>query len=323
MGVRYLVTGGAGFIGGHLTEALLARGDAVSVLDDFSTGRAENLAVVADHPALRVTRGTVTDRALVDALVAGADHVVHLAAAVGVQRIMRDRVGGIRTNVEGSESVLSACAAHGRPLLFASTSEVYGKGARIPFHEDDDSVLGASSLHRWSYACSKLLDEFLALAWGHDRGLPVTIARFFNIAGPRQRPDDGMVLPRFCASALDGRDLEVHGSGEQTRCFLHVRDCVRAVVALLDAPAAGAVVNVGSDAEVRMVDLARRVVARAGSPSRVRLVPYAQAFPEGGFEDMTRRVPDTRRLEAMTGWRREADLDEIIRDALAWARGAR
>lgn len=318
--MRYLITGGLGFIGGHLTEALLSRGDQVTVLDDFSTGRAANLAAVADSPSLVVTRGSVTDRALVRELVAGADHVVHLAAAVGVQRIMRERVGGIRTNVEGSEVVLSACAEGGRALFFASTSEAYGKGAKVPFHEDDDSVLGASSLHRWSYACSKLLDEFLARAWFHDRGLPVTIARFFNISGARQRPDYGMVLPRFCASALAGRDLEVHGSGEQARCFLHVRDCVRAVIALLDAPAAGLVVNVGSDEEVRMIDLARRVIDLAGSSSRVRLVPYEEAFPGGGFEDMARRVPDTSRLHGLTGWRREASLDEIIGDALTWAR---
>ena len=319
--MRYLITGGAGFIGSHMTEALLARGDAVTVLDDFSTGRRSNLAAVASHESLRVIEGSVTDGALVRSLVAEADHVVHLAAAVGVRKIMSERVAGIRTNVEGSETVLAACAAHQRPLFFASTSEVYGKNAKVPFSEDDDSVLGASSLHRWSYACAKLLDEFLALAWFHEHKLPVTVARFFNVTGPRQCPDYGMVLPRFCSAALSGSPLEVHGSGNQSRCFLHVDDCVRAVLALVDTPVAvGQVVNIGSDEEVSIRGLAERVIALSSSSSKIHAVPYAAAFPEGGFEDMLRRVPDTRRLSRLTGWQRKIDLDQTIRDALRWAR---
>lgn len=319
--MRYLITGGAGFIGSHLATALLARGDAVVVLDDFSTGRRANLAAVASHPGLEVVAGSVVDRALVRALVAEADHVVHLAAAVGVQRIMSERVAGIRTNVEGSVAALEACAEHARPIFVASTSEVYGRNTRVPFGEDDESVLGASSLHRWSYACAKLLDEFLALAWFHEQKLPVTVARFFNVTGPRQCPDYGMVLPRFCAAALRGAPLDVHGSGQQSRCFLHVDDCVRAVLALVDAPVAvGQVVNIGSDEEVTIYDLAKRVISLADSTAEIRVVPYAAAFPEGGFEDMLRRVPDTRRLSRLTGWAREIDLDQTIRDALRWAR---
>jgi UDP-glucose 4-epimerase len=319
--MRYLITGGAGFIGSHMAEAMLARGDTVAVLDDFSTGRRSNLAAVASHPSLTIVEGSVVNSALVTALVGEADHVVHLAAAVGVRKIMAERVQGIRTNVEGSETVLAACAKHGRPLFFASTSEVYGKNAKVPFSEDDDSVLGASSLHRWSYACAKLLDEFLALAWFHEHKLPVTVARFFNVTGPRQCPDYGMVLPRFCAAALSGNNLEVHGTGLQSRCFLHVDDCVRAVLALVDTPVAvGKVVNIGSDEEISIRALAEKVLEISGSAAKIHAVPYAAAFPEGGFEDMLRRVPDTRRLSRLTGWERKIDLAQTIRDALRWAR---
>lgn len=319
--MRYLITGGAGFIGSHMAEAMLARGDTVAVLDDFSTGRRSNLAAVASHPALTIVEGSVVNSALVTSLVGEADHVVHLAAAVGVRKIMAERVQGIRTNVEGSETVLAACAKHARPLFFASTSEVYGKNAKVPFSEDDDSVLGASSLHRWSYACAKLLDEFLALAWFHEHKLPVTVARFFNVTGPRQCPDYGMVLPRFCAAALSGNNLEVHGTGLQSRCFLHVDDCVRAVLALVDTPVAvGKVVNIGSDEEISIRALAEKVLEISGSSAKIHAVPYAAAFPEGGFEDMLRRVPDTRRLSRLTGWERKVDLAQTIRDALRWAR---
>lgn len=317
--MRYLVTGGAGFIGSHVVEALLARGDAVRVLDDFSTGRR---AYLAHHPRLTIQEGSVCDRTAVAAACTGIDHIVHLAAAVGVRKIMEERVEGIRTNLMGSETILVAAAERGLPLFFSSTSEVYGKNAKFPFREEDDSVFGASSLHRWSYACSKLMDEFLALAYFHERRLPVTIGRFFNVTGPRQCPDYGMVLPRFCAAALSGADLEVHGSGTQSRCFLHVADCVRAVLLLLDTPAAvGEVVNIGSDEESTIQGLAERVLAATGSTARIRAVPYAAAFPGGGFEDMQRRVPDTAKLTRLTGWRRERDLASTVADAIGWARG--
>jgi UDP-glucose 4-epimerase len=312
---RTLITGGAGFIGSHLAEALLADGDQVAVLDDCSTGSEANLAVCAGRVAFH--RGSILDRALVERLVAEADRVVHLAAVVGVRRIMERRVESIRINAAGAEHVLLACAAHRRPVFVASSSEVYGKRCDAPFREDDPIVLGASSVHRWSYACCKLLDEFLALALHREQDLPAVVGRFFNCTGPRQSPSYGMVLPRFCAAAKAGRPLEVHGDGSQTRCFLHVADAVRAVRLLLACPAAvGRVVNIGGTEEIPMAGLARRVIAAAGSASPLRLVPYAEAFPGGGFEDMPRRVPDLARLRQLTGWVPERSLDAIIRDAL-------
>ena len=319
--MRYLITGGAGFIGSHLTEALIARGDQVLILDDFSTGSRANLASLGTHPGLTVITGSVVDRSLAERAMADVDQVVHLAAAVGVRKIMQERVSGIRTNLVGSETILAAAAERRLPLFFASTSEVYGKSTRPAFAEDDDSVIGSSSLHRWSYACAKLMDEFLALAWFHERQLPVTIARFFNVTGPRQSPEYGMVLPRFCRAALAGAPLEVHGSGKQSRCFLHVADAVAAILALLNAPAAvGQVVNIGSDEEVAIGDLAKKVVAAAGSSSLIQPIPYATAFPDGGFEDMQRRLPDTRKLERLTGWKRQHDLGRTIQDSLTWNR---
>jgi UDP-glucose 4-epimerase len=316
--MRYLVTGGAGFIGSHLVEALLARGDAVTVIDDASTGDFANLRAVAAAPGLRVIHGSVCDELVVDEACEQADAVVHLAAAVGVRRILDRQVASIVTNLRGTEVVMRAATAHGRlPLFLASTSEVYGKLDRAPFSEDDDSVLGASRLHRWSYACSKLMDEFQALAYHRERGLPVVIGRFFNVTGPRQSGAYGMVLPRFCAAARAGHDLEVHGDGAQSRCFLHVADAVAAILALLGCPAAvGEVVNIGAVEEISMRALAERVVARAGSAARVRTVPYAEAFPQGGFEDMRRRVPDTGKLQRLTGWKQQWDLEAIIGDCL-------
>ncbi len=317
--MHYLITGGAGFIGSHLVEALIARGDTVTVIDDCSTGTFANLDAVADSPLLRMIHGSACDELLVDEACARVDAVIHLAAAVGVRRILDHQVSSIVTNLRGTEVAMRAAASHGRlPFFLASTSEVYGKLDRAPFREDADSVLGASALHRWSYACSKLMDEFLALAYHRERGLPVVISRFFNITGPRQSPAYGMVLPRFCAAARAGRDLEVHGDGGQSRCFLHVRDAVAAVLALLSCPAAvGEVVNVGATGEITMRALAERVIARTGGRSAVRLVPYAEAFPRGGFEDMRRRVPDVGKLQRLTGWRPERDLDDMISDCLA------
>lgn len=317
--MRYLVTGGAGFIGSHLVEALLARGDAVTVLDDLSTGSLAHLAAVAGHARLTMVQGSACDEVAADEATSGCDAVIHLAAAVGVQRILERQVAGIVTNLRGTEVMLRAAQAHGRlPFLLASSSEVYGKLDRVPFREDDDSLLGPSSLHRWSYACGKKMDEFLALAYHRERKLPVVVGRFFNITGPRQSGSYGMVLPRFCTAARVGSTLEVHGDGRQSRCFLHVADAVDAVLRLMATPGAvGQVVNIGATDEVGMQVLAERVVALAGSRSSVRLVPYDQAFPGGGFEDMRRRVPDVTRLRELTGWRQTRDLDAIIRDCLA------
>ena len=316
--MRVLVTGGAGFIGSHLVEALLRRGDRVAVIDDASTGSFDNLKKVADRPELSVVHGSVCDELAVDELCAGfhPELVIHLAAAVGVKRILERQVGSIVTNVRGTEVTLRAAAQHGVDrVIIASTSEVYGKQDRVPFREDDDSVLGSTSLHRWSYACAKMLDEFLALAWHRERGLGVTIARFFNVTGPRQSPAYGMVLPRFCQAALADGTLEVHGDGEQSRTFLHVADAVSGILALAESAAVvGKVVNIGGTEEVSMHTLATRVIAAAGR-GRLSLIPYATAYPTG-FEDMRRRVPDTTRLRTLTGWAPTKDLNAIIRETL-------
>lgn len=313
--MRFLVTGGAGFIGSHLVEALLARGDAVTVLDDVSTGSWDNLAGVRGHGALTLVAGSVCDELVVDEAMAGVDAVIHLAAAVGVTRILERKVASIVTNVRGTEVVLRAAWAAGRlPVFIASSSEVYGKLEKVPFREDDDSVLGASRLHRWSYACAKAMDEYLALAYRAERGLPVVIGRFFNVTGPRQSASYGMVLPRFVQAARAGRAIEVYGDGRQTRCFLHVADAIAAILALMAAPAAvGEVVNIGGEEEISMLDLAELVKRETGSPAAIRLVSYREAYPQGGFEDMRRRVPDVSKLQRLTGWQRRRDLRAIVR----------
>jgi UDP-glucose 4-epimerase len=255
----------------------------------------------------------------VDEAIAGCDAVLHLGAAVGVNRILERKVASITTNVRGTEVVLRAAWGHGRlPVFIASSSEVYGKLEQIPFREDADSVLGATSLHRWSYACSKAMDEYLALAYHAERGLPVVIGRFFNITGPRQSPHYGMVLPRFCRAAKAGETLTVHGDGTQARCFLHVADCVAAVLALMATPAAhGQVVNIGGTEEVSMWRLAELVKTALKSSSPLRLVPYSEAYPQGGFEDMRRRVPDISKLQRLTGWAASKDLQAMIRECAA------
>ena len=319
MAKRYLVTGGAGFIGSHLVEALIARGDRVVALDDGSTGSTANLAGLTGNPALTVVAGSVCDELAVDEAMAGVDGVFHLAAAVGVTRILERKVGSIVTNLRGTVVVLRAAWARGcLPVFLASSSEVYGKLDKVPFRETDDSVLGATSLHRWSYACAKAMDEYLALAYYAERGLPVFIGRFFNVTGPRQSPHYGMVLPRLCQAAREGRPLEVYGDGRQTRCFLHVSDCVRAVLALVAVPTAvGEVVNIGGGEEIAIADLAELVRAELGASAPVRYVPYAEAYPQGGFEDMRRRVPDTGKLTRLTGWRQSLDLRAIVHECAA------
>lgn len=319
--MRYLVTGGAGFIGSHVVEALLARGDAVTVLDDLSTGSLANLFTVQGHAQLTVIHGSACDDDTVRQACEGCSAIIHLAAAVGVQHVLAHQVESIVNNVRSTDVMLRAAVACGKlPFFFASSSEVYGKGDHVPFKEDDDSILGSSHLHRWSYACSKKLDEFLALAYHREQQLPMVIGRFFNITGPRQSPSFGMVLPRVCQAALAGVDIEVHGDGSQSRCFLHVHDAVDAVLRLIACPAAcGQIVNIGSIDEVTIIDLAKQVVNQARSTSAVRVIPYSQAFPQGGFEDMRRRVPDVSRLRALTGWSPRHDLHAIIHDCLVAA----
>jgi UDP-glucose 4-epimerase len=313
-----LVTGGAGFIGGHLTRALLARGDRVVVLDDLSTGRMENLADLAGHPELSVHIGDVCDPAITEQLTADSDLVLHLAAVVGVQRVVDESLTTLCTNIRGTEVVLAAADRVGVPVLVTSTSEAYGKCLTLPAHEDDDVLLGASRHSRWCYAASKLVDEFLALAYYHERGLPVVVVRLFNTVGPRQTGRYGMVVPRLVSAALAGQPLPVHGDGLQSRSFLHVGDVVTALLGLVDSPqAVGAVVNIGSTKEVTILELAHRILARLDLPDdQVVFIPYDLAY-SAGYEDVRRRVPDVTRLTEMIGWQPRHTLDDIIDDVSA------
>jgi len=315
--MRILITGGAGFIGSHLAERLVAEGHSVAVLDDLSTGRRENLAALEGRNDFSFTEGSILDTALVDQMVAGADAIFHLAAAVGVKLIMDEPSRSILTNINGTENVLRA-AIPGRKLTFvASTSEVYGKATKFPFSEDDDLTIGATKNLRWSYACAKTLDEFLTLAYVREVGLPAVILRFFNTTGPRQTGRYGMVLPNFVQNALRGEPLLVHGTGEQSRCFGHVKDVVEALVRLMETPAAqGQVFNVANDQEVTIRSLAEQVIAATGSKSEIRLVPYDSVYPPG-FEDMARRLPDVSKLERTIGFRPRRPLSEIIADIVA------
>lgn len=320
-----LVTGGAGFIGSHLVEALLARGDRVSVIDDESTGSIDNLSAVLHHPRLEYTKGTVADEQLVRRLAADADEVYHLAAAVGVQLIAQSPIHTIETNIYTTELLLrelGRLTAAGRNVKFflASTSEVYGKNPKPQWTEDDDLVFGATTRSRWSYGASKAIDEFLALAYWSERRLPVVIGRFFNVVGPRQTGAYGMVLPRLIDAALAGRPLIVHDDGLQQRCFAHVSDVVRAVLDLMSCPKAlGGVLNIGSDQPVSILELARRVIAAVNPSLAVEFVSYAQAYGED-FEDCRRRVPDLSRVRAMIGYKTHYDLDAIIRELVETAR---
>ena len=307
-----LVTGGAGFIGSHLVERLLTDGRAVTVIDDCSTGSPANLSAVAAHPRLRFIQSKVSACTGLADLCAGAEGIYHLAAAVGVELVVNSPVRTIRTNLDETEAILEAASRHGTPLLLASTSEVYGKSAKAAFAEEDDLVIGPPHLGRWSYACSKLMDEFLALAHARELGLPVVIARLFNTVGPRQTGRHGMVLPRFIAAARSGLPLRIHGDGQQTRCFCFVRDTVEALVRLQRCPAArGGVFNVGGTEEISILDLARLVIRTMESASALELIPYDQAYAPG-FEDMMRRRPVVEKLHRITGFRPATSLAEII-----------
>jgi UDP-glucose 4-epimerase len=320
MPLTYLLTGGAGFLGSHLAERLVRRGERVIALDDLSSGRRENVAGLGEAAGFELVVGSALDASLVGALVERADAVLHLAAAVGVRRIVERPVETIVTNVEATRVVLEAATRRGTPVLLTSTSEVYGKSDAVPFREDADVSLGPTTRSRWSYACSKALDEWLAFAYREERGVPVRIARLFNVVGPRQTGRYGMVLPTLARQALRGEPMTVFGDGRQTRAFAHVRDVVEALVALSQAPAAeGEVVNVGNDHEISILELAERVRAAAGSRSEIRCVPYAEAFGPS-FEDMRRRVPDVAKLKRLTGSTPATSLDEAIQDVLAWQR---
>lgn len=310
-----LVTGGAGFIGSHLVERLLERGDEVFVVDDLSTGSLANLEGVRQHRRLHLNVDSILNWPMMNETVAKVDQVVHLAAAVGVRKIIDKPVETITTNVRGTEIVLDCCDRHAKPLFVASTSEIYGKAGE-KLHEEHDRLMGSTTHRRWAYACTKALDEFLALAYHHEKGLPVILGRFFNTVGPRQSGQWGMVLPNFVGQALRGEPIRVFGSGEQLRCFCLVHDTVRAVLGLLGSEAAwGQPFNIGSEDEISMLGLARRVKERIGSASAIEIVPYSVAYGEG-FEDMERRQPDTTKIRSLIGWRAEHSLDQII-DATA------
>ncbi len=311
--MRILITGGAGFIGSHLAEALLADGHEVFVMDNLSTGTIDNIAHLVSHPRFHYTVDSVFNEPLVAELVDRSAVVFHLAAAVGVKLIVQEPVHTIETNVHGTEVILRHAAKKKKLVFIASTSEVYGKSTAIPFQESADLVLGATTRHRWAYACSKALDEFLALAYGKERQLPVIIVRFFNTVGPRQTGQYGMVVPTFVRQALSGEPITVFGDGTQSRSFTYVGDVVGALQKLMVEPrAVGEVFNIGNIEEVTMLELARRVKAVTGSQSPIVTIPYDQAY-EAGFEDMPRRVPDLSKIHDLVGYQPAVELDDIIR----------
>jgi UDP-glucose 4-epimerase len=319
--LRLLITGGAGFIGSHLAEKYLERGDEVSIIDDLSTGSIENIQHLKKHPRFDYTIESVRNYPVLAELVDRADVVIHLAAAVGVQLIVESPVRTIETNVRGTEVVLEIANKKKKTVLIASTSEVYGLSDKVPFREDGNVVLGSTSKGRWSYACSKAIDEFLALAYWREKRLPTIIVRLFNTVGPRQTGQYGMVVPRFVKQAIAGRPLTVFGDGSQTRCFCHVQDVVGALMRLVDTPqSVGEVFNIGSTEEVSILQLAETVKRLASSSSEIVFVPYDEAYEEG-FEDMPRRVPDTTKVDALVGFTPTYTLENIIKSVIEFQRG--
>lgn len=326
-----LITGGAGFVGSHLAEALLERGYWVTVIDNLSTGRLENIAHLTDHPRFRFAIDTITNEVVMDRVVSESDVIFHLAAAVGVELIIRDPIRVIETNILGTHAVLKVANRYRKKVLIASTSEIYGKSNHVPFHEDDDRLLGPATKFRWIYSISKAVDEYLGLAYHRQMELPVVIFRLFNTIGPRQTGQYGMVVPRFVQQALQGEPLTVYGDGQQTRCFCDVEDAVRAIIGLAECPeAAGQVFNIGSTEEIAILELARKVLQivdslqdNALNPQhssaqqvghgghRIIFVPYDQAY-EVGFEDMRRRVPDISKIKALIGWEPKIPLEETL-----------
>jgi UDP-glucose 4-epimerase len=317
---RVLITGGAGFIGSHLSEALLTQGDHVTIIDDLSTGRFENIGPLTSNPDFRFAIETITNTTVMDRLVSECDIIYHLAAAVGVMEIVSHPIHTIETNVRGTDIVLETARRYRKKVLLASTSEIYGKSTRTPFNEEDDSIIGSTTKSRWSYATSKMLDEFLALAYHKESDLPVIVFRLFNTVGPRQRGHYGMVIPRFVQWALAGEPLQVYGDGQQSRCFCNVSDVVNAIVGLAECvPACGEVFNIGSQEEITILELAARVKERTGSSSEIQMIPYNQAY-EAGFEDMQRRVPDTWKINRLIGWQPHKSLNQTLDEVIAYFR---
>jgi UDP-glucose 4-epimerase len=314
--VRYLITGGAGFIGSHLVEKLIVRGDQVVVLDNLSTGSARNLSEIKEK--IKFEQGNILDKVAIDKLVSDSDYVVHLAAALGVLNIVNKPLESLRTNLQGSEVVLEACDKYRKPVLIASTSEIYGKNEKVPLNEEDDRVVGHPLKSRWSYSEAKAVDESLAYFYYLEHKLPIRIVRFFNTVGPRQVGHYGMVVPRFINAALKNVPLAVYGSGDQVRCFCHVDDAVRALLLVMDSDiTVGEVFNVGNNQQITIMELAKKVIELTGSSSTIERIAYEKAYPEG-FEDMQRRVPDISKIKQVLGWAPAINLDQIIKDIAAF-----
>ena len=317
---KILVTGGAGFIGSHLCELLIQKGHHVVAIDNLSTGRLDNIQHLLPMPSFQFVRESITNSQVLDRLTSEADILIHLAAVVGVKLIVEDPVYTIATNIMGTEAVLTTANRYGCKVMLASTSEVYGKGLKVPFNEDDDCVMGPTSHSRWSYATSKAIDEFLGLAYYHQFGLPVVVMRFFNTVGPRQTGRYGMVLPRFVRQALLGDPITIYGDGAQSRCFADVADIIDATVRLSeDSRAVGQVFNIGSTEEVTICELAERVIAATGSQSKIVYVPYEEAYAPG-FEDMRRRVPDLDKIYHLIGYKPRYTLDETLQRVIVYER---
>ena len=314
--MKYLITGGAGFIGSHLVEKLIIRGDQVVIVDNLSTGSASNLSGIKEK--IKFEQGNILDKSLIDKLVSGSDYVVHLAAALGVLNIVNKPLESLRTNLQGSEVVLEACDKYRKPVLIASTSEIYGKNDKVPLNEEDDRIIGHPLKSRWSYSEAKAVDESLAYFYYLENKLPIRIVRFFNTVGPRQVGHYGMVVPRFVSAALKDEPLSVYGSGEQIRCFCHVDDAVRALLLVMDSEkAVGEVFNVGNNQQITIMELAKKVIELTGSSSSIEKIAYEKVYPEG-FEDMQRRVPDISKIKQVLGWTPEIMLDQIIKDIAAF-----
>lgn len=314
--MKYLITGGAGFIGSHLAEKLITRGDEVVIFDNLSTGSAINLSGIKEKIAFQ--EGNILDKAAIDKLVSESDYVVHLAAALGVFNIVNKPLESLRTNLQGSEVVLEACDKYRKPVLIASTSEIYGKNVKVPLNEEDDRIIGHPLKSRWSYSEAKAVDESLAYFYYLENKLPIRIVRFFNTVGPRQVGHYGMVVPRFVSAALKNEPLSVYGSGDQIRCFCHVDDAVRAMLLVMDSDKAiGEVFNVGNNQQISIMELAKKVIELTGSSSSIEKITYERAYPEG-FEDMQRRVPDIFKIKQVLGWSPEINLDQIIKDIAAF-----
>jgi UDP-glucose 4-epimerase len=314
--MRYLITGGAGFIGSYLVEKLVLRGDQVTIVDNKSTGSISNFKGVRDK--IEFIEGDILDQSLIENLVSKSDYVVHLAAALGVFNIVNKPLQSLKTNIQGTENILEFADKFKKPVLIASTSEVYGKNNKVPLNEEDDRIIGHPLKSRWSYSEAKAVDESLAYFYYLENNLPIKIVRFFNTVGPRQVGQYGMVVPRFVTAAIRNETIQVYGSGDQIRCFCHVSDAIRALLLVIDSDKAiGQVFNIGNNHQISIMDLAKRIIEITGSKSEVKKLPYSEAYPEG-FEDMQRRVPDISKIKQVLGWAPEINLDQIIKDIAAF-----